>query len=103
MDKVRVLFFQRPTFLWGGDEAMRRWDDCYQFLTEAGLSSKPVLEGMSRGGLPIFRWASLNPDKVSAVYGDNPVCDFRTWPGGEGGKRSQGDWGRLLNLKWKSG
>lgn len=82
--------------LYGSDEAMTRWDRCHRFMTKSGLSSKPVLEGMSRGGLPIFRWASLNPDKVSAVYGDNPVCDFRTWPGGEGSKGSPGDWKRLL-------
>lgn len=82
--------------LYGSDTAMNRWHTFYQFMTEAGLSKKPVLEGMSRGGLPIFRWASLHPGKVAAVYGDNPVCDFRTWPGGDGGKRSDSDWMRLL-------
>lgn len=83
--------------LYGGPGAMERWDAFYQFATETlGLSKKPVLEGMSRGGLPIFLWASRNPDKVAAIYGDNPVCDFRTWPGGRGGKRSDDDWKRLL-------
>ncbi|MEP4079819.1 alpha/beta hydrolase family protein [Haloferula sp.] len=83
--------------LYGSDEAMDRWDRCHAYFVEAGLSSKPVLEGMSRGGLSIFRWASRNPDKVSAVYGDNPVCDFRTWPAGiMAGKRSEADWKKLL-------
>ncbi|MCB1129683.1 MAG: prolyl oligopeptidase family serine peptidase [Verrucomicrobiae bacterium] len=83
--------------LYGGPGAMERWDAFYQFATETlGLSKKPVLEGMSRGGLPIFLWASRNPEKVAAIYGDNPVCDFRTWPGGHGGKRSEDDWKRLL-------
>ncbi|MBK1826876.1 alpha/beta hydrolase family protein [Haloferula rosea] len=89
------------TNLYGSDEAMARWDRCHAYFVKAGLSSKPVLEGMSRGGLPIFRWASRNPDKVAAVYGDNPVCDFRTWPSGiASGKRSEADWKRLLEV-WK--
>ena len=61
-----------------------------------GLSPRPVLEGMSRGGLIIFNWASANPEKVGAVYGDNPVCDFNSWPGGKNGKFSKRDWQRCL-------
>lgn len=84
--------------LYGGPEAMKVWDAFYAFATgQLGLSARPVLEGMSRGGLPIFHWASIHPDRVAAVYGDNPVCDFRTWPGGQdGGSRSERDWQRLL-------
>ena len=36
---------------------------------------------MSRGGLIIYNWASANPEKVSCIYGDAPVCDFKSWPG----------------------
>ncbi|MCH7228655.1 GDSL-type esterase/lipase family protein [Haloferula sp. A504] len=85
--------------LYGSEQAMLRWDAMHGFMTRSlGCSPKPVLEGMSRGGLPIFNWAARHPERVSAIYGDNPVCDFRTWPGGTGGRRSQGDWTRLLKV-----
>lgn len=48
------------------------------------LSSKTVLEGMSRGGLYAFNYAAAFPEKVAAVYLDNPVLDIRSWPGGLG-------------------
>jgi pimeloyl-ACP methyl ester carboxylesterase len=84
--------------LYGGPKAMEVWDGFYDLATtRLGLSAKPVLEGMSRGGLPIFYWAIRHPQRVAAVYGDNPVCDFRTWPGGlDGSRGSKGDWARLL-------
>ena len=32
------------------------------------------------------------------IYGDAPVCDFKSWPGGQGkGKGSPGDWTALIN------
>ena len=67
--------------LFGGPDAVDRWNDFYGLSQQLGLSRKPVLEGMSRGGLIIFNWAKANPDKVSAIYGDNPVCDIHSWPG----------------------
>ena len=83
--------------LFGSPAALDRWDSFHALVTrKLGLAEKPILEGMSRGGLPIFLWASRNPEMVSAIYGDNPVCDFRSWPGGNPGKRSAGDWARLL-------
>jgi pimeloyl-ACP methyl ester carboxylesterase len=40
---------------------------------------------------------SENPDKVAVIYGDAPVCDFKSWPGGKGkGKGSTSDWTALL-------
>ncbi len=71
--------------LYGNPDAVARWNAFHAFLTEKlGFDSKPVLEGMSRGGLIIFNWAAENPDKVSAIYGDAPVCDIKSWPGGMG-------------------
>jgi len=85
--------------LFGAPVALDRWDAFYAYATgKLGLHGKPVLEGMSRGGLPIFLWASRNPDKVSAIYGDNAVCDSRSWPGGNPGKGSAGDWKRVLEV-----
>ncbi len=83
--------------LYGAPEALRRWDAFYRLATrKLGLARKPVLEGMSRGGLPIFLWGERHPNRVAAIYGDNPVCDFRSWPGGRHGQRSDGDWQRCL-------
>ena len=51
----------------------KEWDAWYAFLTEKhGLSKKPAFIGMSRGGEYEFTWATLNPDKVSCIYADNP-------------------------------
>ena len=99
LDRGWHLAYVDVSDLFGNEEAFQIWDSFYLFATEKlGLGKRPVLEGMSRGGLVVFRWAALNPDKVSAVYGDNPVLDFRTWPGGrDGGKKSDRNWRALLN------
>ena len=68
------------------------------YKRQEGLSERPVLEGMSRGGLIVVNWAAANPTQVAAVYGDNPVCDFNSWPGGRNGKLSQRDWDRCLKV-----
>jgi len=83
--------------LYGAPKALDRWDAFYELATKKlGFAPKPVLEGMSRGGLPIFLWGERHPDRVAAIYGDNPVCNFRSWPGGKHGKFSKGDWQRCL-------
>ncbi len=81
----------------GAPSAMKHWDVFYEELTSKyGLSPKPTLEGLSRGGLYIYNWASAHPKSVSVLYGDNPVCDFKSWPGGKGkGPGSAGDWQKL--------
>jgi hypothetical protein len=82
----------------GCPDALAHWDVFYpQLVGEHGLSRKPVLEGISRGGLYIYNWAVYNTDKVGGLYGDAPVCDFKTWPGGFGlGPASPEDWQQLL-------
>lgn len=68
--------------LYGGPEAVARWDAFYAHLTSThAFSKKVVLEGMSRGGLIVYNWASRNPEKVRCIYADAPVCDFKSWPG----------------------
>lgn len=79
--------------LFGSPEAVERWNKFYLNMTNAGLSKKVALEGMSRGGLIIYNWAVENPDKVACIYADAPVLDGLSWPGGMvNGKGSQGDW-----------
>jgi hypothetical protein len=52
----------------------KQWDAWYAFLTEKhGLSKRPAFDGMSRGGVNAYQWATANPDKVSAIYADNPA------------------------------
>ncbi|MBW8334010.1 MAG: hypothetical protein K0M40_18455, partial [Prolixibacteraceae bacterium] len=79
--------------LFGNDEAMSIWNEYYQLLTSAGLARKSVMEGMSRGGVYIYRWAAKYPERVAAVYADAPVLDLKSWPGGKGqSKGSAADW-----------
>lgn len=79
--------------LYGNTEAIERWNKFYDFLQKAGLSKKAALEGMSRGGVYVFNWAAVNPDKIACVYVDNPVLDLKSWPGGKGkGPGSASDW-----------
>jgi pimeloyl-ACP methyl ester carboxylesterase len=84
--------------LFGSPTAVKHWDSFYELATkDLGLAKKPALEGMSRGGLIIYNWAIANPDKVACLYGDAPVCDFKSWPGGKGkGKGGGGAWASCL-------
>lgn len=70
--------------LFGAPSAVKRWNDFYALMNRAGLNKKAVLEGMSRGGLIVYRWAAENPSKVACVYADAPVLDLKSWPLGAG-------------------
>jgi len=83
----------------GCPAALKHFDAFHASLTSRGLAKQAALIGISRGGLYAYRWASENPGKVSVIYGDAPVCDFKSWPGGKGkgkGKGSPGDWAQLM-------
>ncbi len=84
----------------GCPDAVKLWNQCYtELTTRYALSKKPALVGLSRGGLYCYNWATANPDKVSCIYGDAPVCDFKSWPGGKGkGKGDPKNWGLVLKL-----
>ncbi len=86
--------------LFGSPQAVEHWNKFYQVMTEQHrLSKRPALEGMSRGGLIIYNWATANADKVACIYADAPVCDFKSWPGGQGkGKGSPRDWQQCLKV-----
>jgi pimeloyl-ACP methyl ester carboxylesterase len=83
----------------GSPTAVAHWDKFYDAMTKGyGLSPKVALVGLSRGGLYCYNWAAANPQKVACIYGDAPVCDFKSWPGGKGkGKGSQRDWKLVLS------
>lgn len=82
----------------GSPKAMEHWDTFYEVMTgKYGLAKKPVLEAVSRGGLFAYRWAARHPNRVACIYGDTPVCDFKSWPLGSGtGIGHEKTWTRLL-------
>ncbi|MBI3868325.1 MAG: alpha/beta hydrolase [Verrucomicrobia bacterium] len=52
---------------------LAHWNAVYQHLIAHGFSKKPVMEGAGHEAGDAFAWAIANPDKVSCVYGENPV------------------------------
>ncbi len=94
-----VVYMSVPNML-GSPQAVEHWNATYAELTSKyHLSPKVALVGLSRGGLYCYNWAIANPDQVACIYGDAPVCDFKSWPGGKGtGKSSPRDWDLVLKL-----
>lgn len=92
-----VVYMSVPNML-GAPSAVAHWNAFYKELTEKyGFAKKAALVGLSRGGLYCYNWAAANPEKVASIYGDAPVCDFKSWPGGKGkGKGSPRDWKLVL-------
>ncbi len=83
--------------LYGSPESNRRFDLLYNFLVSMGFHKKCVPVGYSRGGLDVYHWAVKNTDKVHCLYLDNPVCDFKSWPGGKGrGPGEEAGWQNCL-------
>jgi pimeloyl-ACP methyl ester carboxylesterase len=93
-----IVYLRVPDML-GCPAAVEHWNALYAELTgKYGLAPKAALVGLSRGGLYVYNWAAANPDKVTCIYGDAPVCDFKSWPGGKGkGKGSPRDWQLVLD------
>ncbi|MCA9176319.1 MAG: prolyl oligopeptidase family serine peptidase [Planctomycetales bacterium] len=94
-----IVYMRVPDML-GAPRAVAHWNRLYDVLTKQhGLAKRAALVGLSRGGLYCYNWAAANPDKVACIYGDAPVCDFKSWPGGRGaGKGSQRDWALVLKV-----
>lgn len=86
--------------LYGSPTALDAMDRFYtKVLHDFGLSGQVVLAGFSRGGLFAFNWAARHPDRISVIYADAPVLDFKSWPAGKGhGKGSPADWERCLKV-----
>ena len=84
----------------GSPDSLKHWDVFYKEMTETyKFPKKPGMYGLSRQGLSIHRWAAANTDKVSALYFDKAVCDFKSWPGGKGkGIGSLEDWKSLIKV-----
>lgn len=96
-----IVYLRVPDLL-GSPKAVSHWNDCYGVMTKTyQLADKVALVGLSRGGLYCYNWAIANPQSVACIYGDAPVCDFKSWPGGKGtGKGSARDWAIVLK-QWE--
>lgn len=94
-----IVYMSIPNML-GCPAAVEHWNRCYETMTQQyHLADKVALVGLSRGGLYCYNWAIANPNKVACIYGDAPVCDFKSWPGGKGaGKGSESNWQLVLKL-----
>lgn len=94
------IVFLRMSDTLGCPATVASWSEFYSHLIKNHkFSKRPALVGLSRGGLYCYNWAIANPDKVSCIYADAPVCDFKSWPGGKG--KVKGDpknWARVLQL-----
>ena len=84
--------------LFGSPTAIEIGNQFYNFMTnKRNLATQPALEGVSRGGLFVYNWAAANPQKVACIYCDTPVCDIKSWPGGQGsGLGSKPTWQKCL-------
>ena len=68
-------------------ESLAPFDTFYRLLTtDFSFSPRPVLEGLSLGGLYNYRWAQANPEKVGVLYGDAPLCSLKIYPGPRGSR-----------------
>ncbi|MFI4875650.1 MAG: GDSL-type esterase/lipase family protein [Blastopirellula sp. JB062] len=94
-----IVYLHVPNLL-GSPTAVAHWNALYQELTSKyGLAKKPALTGLSRGGLYAYNWAAENPEQVACIYGDAPVCDIKSWPGGQGaGQGSPAEWKRAIEV-----
>ncbi|HEY1192441.1 MAG TPA: prolyl oligopeptidase family serine peptidase [Gemmata sp.] len=97
------LAYLKVPDLFGSPKAMKSWEAFYNAMVkEYGMNPKPGLIGLSRGGLYCMNWAAGHPDQTLAVYLDNAVCDFKSWPGGARKKLgastggSEAEWKKLL-------
>ena len=50
-----------------------QWNILYKYLTDHGFSKKAAMEGCDGSTGEVYAWAIENPDKVSCIYGKNPI------------------------------
>jgi hypothetical protein len=53
--------------------SLAAWNTVYKRLTDNGFSKVPVLAGAGGAAGEAYAWAIANPDKVSCIYGENPI------------------------------
>jgi pimeloyl-ACP methyl ester carboxylesterase len=62
---------------YGNPAGRAKYEQFYQLLVKRyGLSEKPVLLPVSRGGLMAYNWAAEHPEHVGAIGGIYPICNI---------------------------
>lgn len=65
----------------GSPKGRKTFTDFYNFVVKQyGLSPRPCLFPVSRGGLMLFTWAVEHPDCVQCIGGIYPASDLRSFP-----------------------
>ena len=78
------VVYLNTDYLFGSPKCVEIWGSFYNYLTNLyGFNKKVALEGVSRGGLYSYNFAKKYPERVSCIYAEAPVCDFKSWPGGK--------------------
>ncbi len=80
LEKGYHIVFCNVSGLFGSRKAVERWNKTYALMQKGRLAKKVVLEGMSRGGLMVYKWAIDNPEKIACIYADAPVLNIKSWP-----------------------
>jgi hypothetical protein len=52
---------------------LEHWNIVYNYMVEKGFAKKPVMAGQGAATGEVYVWAIENPDKVSCIYGENPI------------------------------
>jgi pimeloyl-ACP methyl ester carboxylesterase len=82
----------------GGPLGVAAWQRCYLILTATyGLSTKPVLEGFSRGGTLALAWAVAHADETGGIYLDAPLLDIRSLASKPKTADQQALWAEILH------
>ncbi len=74
------LHMKVGTMSLGSPPALAHMDAFYRHIVGKGLNPRGTFSGVSRGGLYAYRFAAAHPHRVVCIYGDAPVCDFKSWP-----------------------
>jgi pimeloyl-ACP methyl ester carboxylesterase len=53
--------------------SLAHWNAVYKHLVDRGFSARPVMAGAGRAAGEAYAWATENAEKVSCIYGENPV------------------------------
>jgi sialidase-1 len=81
----------------GCDAALDLMDRFYDGVRRQwGLSARPALEAVSRGGLHAYRYAARRPGRIACIYADTPVMDLKSWP--KKWPESRKQWGEAMKL-----
>ena len=100
LEKGFHIVYMEYSNMFGSPQLVEKWNRLHDYLiNDLNFAERPALIGLSRGGLYCYNWAIANPEKVACIYGDAPVCDMKSWPGGKGkGVGSPDNWQQAMEV-----